>query len=141
LSRLIGAALVRDSPGMRRLLFVALLSSCGSPPSPCPCAVAAPARPAPICPSATAVAASSAPLTCGQLTLRQARLVSLGKGDQHPELLAVRARLAECADNTPTAAECAAVREKGIELAKQYGPKHPEMIANEAERAVCAQTM
>ncbi len=50
----------------------------------------------------------------------------------------MRARLSQCADRTPTAAECAAVRSEGEELAKKYGPQHPARVINEAERALCA---
>jgi len=64
-------------------------------------------------------------------------LVAGGKGDKHPELLHVRAKLAACAETTPTAAECLEVRKQGLELDKVYGPKHPERVMNAAEQAVC----
>jgi hypothetical protein len=88
-------------------------------------------------PPAPPPTAAAPPLTCGQFALREARLVAGGKGDKHPELLAVRARLAECGDKRPTEAECLDVRRKSEELQKVYGPKHPEMVMSAAELAVC----
>jgi hypothetical protein len=122
---------------MLRAWVTLVLIGCAPPPSSCPCATPKP-EPTPSCPAAPPPAPPTPPsLTCGQLALREARLVSLGKGDKHPDLMAVRARLAECANRKPTPEECAAVRKTGAELAKDHGPKHPEMIANAAEQAVC----
>ena len=127
-----------------RVLFAATLTiACAAtPPPPCPCAVAP--APSPSCPaSASSVAeappVSEPPKTCGQLALYEARLVASGKGDKHPLLMDVRARLAQCTDRQPSAADCLDVREKGIELSKVYGPKHPERVINAAMQAVCDQ--
>lgn len=118
--------------------LVVLPIACSSPPRPCPCTAPAPAKTvtAP-CPQTSPVVASSTPLTCGQLTLREARLVAGGKGDKHPDLMDVRARLAACTETRPSEAECLEVRRQGLELDKVYGPKHPERVMNAAEQAVC----
>lgn len=77
------------------------------------------------------------PTTCGGLALREARLVAAGKGDKHPDLLAVRQQLANCSDRTPTAAECGAVWAEGAQLETMYGPNHPLRIINAAQKALC----
>jgi len=114
---------------------------CAAAP-PCPCAATTPTPKAPTCPSSTPTAETVAepaplPTTCGTLALREARLVAGGKGDNHPELVAVRVRIAPCKDRTPTQAECYPVRVESAELSKKYGPNHPLRLMNDAELALC----
>jgi hypothetical protein len=127
---------------LRTLGWLSLsILGCGPPPALCPCAANAPPKRAPACPSPAPSAPpslSTDSLTCGQLALREARLVSLGKGDNHPTLLAVREQLAKCTDRKPTKEECRAVAAARVKLEEDYGAKHPERIANDAEHAVCA---
>jgi hypothetical protein len=76
--------------------------------------------------------------TCGQLRLHREALRAYGKGDRHPDVLAVEAKLAECKDSTPTPAECSAVRAELVELEKGgHGPMHPDVRAKRAELSVC----
>jgi len=127
-----------------RVAWLSLIAlGCAAPQPPCPCATPARAPAAPTCPSSDPSSASSVveptplPATCGGLALREARLVAGGKGDKHPELVAVRERLAQCADRKPTPAECSAVYAEGAQLEAQYGPKHPMRVMNAAEKALC----
>ena len=77
-------------------------------------------------------------LTCGEATLERAALVALGKGTNHPDVMAVDARLTECPDAKPSADECLVVAQEHADLqARGYGPRHPAMIANDAKRALC----
>ena len=83
--------------------------------------------------------ASRPPATCGEARLRKAELVALGKGEKHPEVLVVNAKLAACGDAMPTAVECADVAREAAELvADGYGPRHPTRVASDAKMAVCA---
>lgn len=94
-----------------------------------PAESAAPFRPAPRTP----------PRTCGEATLARAELVALGKGDKHPDVVAVDVVLAQCASTRPTTEECAVVGRERVDLvARGIGPRHPDMIANDAKRAACS---
>jgi len=94
--------------------------------------------PAPVCPASPAPEVAQAPLSCGQATLQRAALVAEGKGDRHPAVIAIDARLASCADKTPTKEECLAVREERAKrVAAGYGPSHPAIAALDAELGVC----
>jgi len=96
--------------------------------------------PAASCSCAEATCPPPAPVsrTCGQLRLHRESLRAHGKGDRHPDVLAVEAKLAECKDSTPTPAECSAVRAELVELEKGgYGPMHPDVRAKRAELSVC----
>lgn len=78
------------------------------------------------------------PRTCGEATLARAALVASGKGDKHPDVVAVDGMLATCTNAHPSAEECDAVEREGAYLvARGYGPRHPSIIANDAKRAVC----
>jgi len=112
------AACVRE-----RVVYV--VKEVPGPPPSCSCREASCPPPAP------------ASRTCGQLRLHRASLRAYGKGDHHPEVLAVEAQLAECKDSTPTPAECLAVRTELAELEKSRGPMHPDVRAKRAELDVC----
>lgn len=130
---------------MRFAWFALLVVSCSPTPPPCPCKSPTPApsttTASTACASATASVAYEPPplpTTCGGLALREARLIAGGKGDNHPDLLLVRARLQQCKDRTPTPAECASVMAESAQLSTQYGPNHPLRVMNDAEKALCA---
>jgi hypothetical protein len=96
--------------------------------------------PAATCACAPAPAAAAAPAsrTCGQLRLDRESLRARGKGDRHPDVVAVEARLAECKDSAPSRADCDAARADLAELQKRgYGPMHPDVRAKQAEVALC----
>jgi hypothetical protein len=76
--------------------------------------------------------------TCGQLRLDRESLRAHGKGDRHPDVLAVEAKLAECKDSAPTQADCVGIRAELTELKNRgYGPMHPEVRATQAELDLC----
>jgi hypothetical protein len=78
------------------------------------------------------------PMTCGEAALERARLVAIGKGQNHPDVKAIEARLAQCQDTTPTASECLVVEQERVDLAARgYASRHPDMLANDAKRALC----
>jgi hypothetical protein len=107
---------------------------------PPPTSTASTGAPAPQPPAVAAVPQSAhTPQTCGEASLERAALVALGKGPNHPAVVQIDARLAECSNRSPSADDCRAVEAEHAELeARGYGPRHPDMVANDAKRVLCA---
>lgn len=113
-----------------------------APEAPASAPARAPAPPA----DPPAAAAKSVPKAgpshasepCGELVMTRARLVAIGRGENHPELKGVDALLAECPDKTPSPAACERARRVKIELvASGRGPAHPDVQAADAQAALC----
>jgi hypothetical protein len=102
-------------------------------PAPAPAAVAA----GPFVPPHPS---SYADTPCGELALRRIELRALGRGDRHPDVIAVEERLARCPDRSPSPEACERVRREALEVAHSaagYGAAHPVMLAAQAKVAAC----
>ena len=80
--------------------------------------------------------------TCGELTLKGASYRATGRGEHHPDLVAIgealRARCPGGADEASLREACDRARGEQRELVVQgYGPAHPSSRAVEAKLAAC----
>jgi hypothetical protein len=78
--------------------------------------------------------------SCGELLLRSARGRAWGRGERHPETLALRAALPNaCADDDGASLRlaCHGMRERHALRMPELGPAHPDMQLFEAERQAC----
>jgi ketosteroid isomerase-like protein len=95
--------------------------------------------PAPSTENAGSSPAPAGALGCGDLALRAAELQAMGKGENHPQVIAVRSALERCADRAPSPEACARVRQERVEMeASGYGPRHPRMLVSDAQTALCS---
>ncbi len=117
---------------------VLLACGCGAQQAPCVETVRVVEKPVPVATACIPLEPAAETLSCGDLALREAELRALGKGERHPLMMAVEARLAQCSDRTPSRESCARLQGKRVELEAQgYGPAHPEVGAVNAQLALC----
>lgn len=90
--------------------------------------------PAPLTPPVTLAPATSRrptyqpPEDCGGAVLEHAVMLHFGKGERHPDRLAVEAKLATCPKPLePSPEACLAVAKEHAERARDLGPHHPVM--------------
>ncbi|MCC6900101.1 MAG: hypothetical protein IT377_14070 [Polyangiaceae bacterium] len=113
--------------------------ACGHEP-PAVTARPEPARPA----AATATAEPRAPdfssRECGELALERRALEVAGKGERHPDVLAVERGLSTCSDPRPSASACRRVlSEQSSQAERGYGPRHPARRTTDAKLELCRQ--
>ncbi|MCC6663822.1 MAG: hypothetical protein IT375_08765 [Polyangiaceae bacterium] len=129
---------------MRRWLapVLAALAACVHEP-PAMTARPEPARPEParrsaVTPTAEPREPDFSNRECGELALERRALEVAGRGERHPEVLAVERELSACSDQRPSASACRRVlREHASRTERGYGPRHPEMRTTDAKLELC----
>lgn len=97
-----------------------------------------PARRSAVTPAAKARAPDLSHRECGELALERRALTAAGKGERHPEVLAVERGLSACSDPRPSASACRRVLSENASHAERgYGPRHPARQTTDAKLELC----
>jgi hypothetical protein len=119
---------------MKRILAFALAACGGTTPAAPPADAHAPAA------SGAAGAASAPADDCAELRAERAATIAEGKGERHPTVLAIDARIARCVHpDAPLApSTCARLAsDRAASLAGGKGPEHPAVKSIDAKLAFC----